>query len=571
MAPDPNRENPTADSPPARPEQRSLRMRRALLLSLLLAAAAAILTYWFGGPPRYRAACLFRVHLKRDFLVFPPDSSEDESARFVALQIELIRSPLVLSPVAQDAAVGRHLVTLGVNEPLEWLSRSVQAGLVGESELLEIACESPNAEAAKDIVEAVADSYMLAYQEDTDQYRRNVIKLLEEEKNRAAQQVDRRREDVRMQSELTTGVNPFVVGGADQAQAEIDNYRRSEKQLKKALLYLGIALDSARSGLHRMALRHGLKDEEFTPTPEQIENYVAHDYAAVELTRQIRKEFQTLKRPDADDAPTAGRLEGTLWDDVAHLKRQLSAARQVAEQNAGEDLQFDHWRELLMEQSTTPDEEPLDQDPTTTPPDRQTTIAAELETIEANGDEQERPAALEQPEQAIAKPEPKEELIQLLQRERETARHRQSLGRMEAFDAAVALVWQLRDNYDACQRALTDVKSSLRDLEELHGRRVVTLDLEFAERELEREMGVHQRIADRFLALRTEERAPSRISRRNGDAIVTKQDDAGALSRRMAIASLTAFCVPLAVLLGGRMLGGRQTPRRQNPFGSDVA
>ena len=173
MTPDPNRENPTADSPPAHPEQRSLRRRRTLLLSLLLAAAAAVFTYWFGGPPHYRAACLIRVHLKRDFLVFPAESSEDESRRFVAAQIELIRSPLVLSPVAQDEAVARHLVMLGVKEPVEWLSRSVQAGLVGESEWLEIACESSNAQAAKDIVEAVADSYVLAYRADTDQHRRD--------------------------------------------------------------------------------------------------------------------------------------------------------------------------------------------------------------------------------------------------------------------------------------------------------------------------------------------------------------------------------------------------------------
>src|SRR5262245_60015956 len=74
----------------------------ALPLGLLLAAAAMVIVY-YTFTPRYTAQAWVMIRTRPLFIL--RDFSPDDPQKFVQNQIQLIRSPMVLDPVASDPSV----------------------------------------------------------------------------------------------------------------------------------------------------------------------------------------------------------------------------------------------------------------------------------------------------------------------------------------------------------------------------------------------------------------------------------------------------------------------------------
>ncbi|MCA9235147.1 MAG: polysaccharide biosynthesis tyrosine autokinase [Planctomycetales bacterium] len=512
---------------------------------LLAVAAAAVLFLTFEH--RYRASCWFKINSQRDFLVF---QTQDASERFVDTQIELVRSPLVLSPIVREPQIARHMAQLGVTDPLDWLSRNVRARLVGESEFLEISFESTSRQAAKDIVEAVADSYVLAYKQETDEHRQDVVKLLEEEKNRAAQQVDRRREDVRLQSELALGTNPFALKAGPTPEAARAARRTARiGSIEQSLMQMNFELGSARSAFSDFIDRYA-QSAIGEISNESVDAAASKDPWLAKLDQRLTE--LRSKRESAEKSERT-KLDRTIQS----LEDELKSARARARENAAEDLKIAAWRASIESQSVELDQslidERLDLDAGVRSAEARVEALqdriAEMDAMfkgKGSGENYRRlTAALADAQEEAA--EVREGLASLMRREQSRSQRLLRNAVLERFDERVASLHRMRAFREQYYAALSELDTDLLDAE--NQRRMLTLDLEFAKRELEREEDVHQRIADRLLALRTEERAPSRVSRKTEEALIVNTMTRASLIRKTGMASAAAFLLPFGLAL----------------------
>jgi hypothetical protein len=76
----------------------------AVSLGLILAIIAGGLVYVLFEP-QYETSAWLRTESRVPYVAFPP---REDSRRFVATQVELIRSPLVLGPVVSDPEITPH-------------------------------------------------------------------------------------------------------------------------------------------------------------------------------------------------------------------------------------------------------------------------------------------------------------------------------------------------------------------------------------------------------------------------------------------------------------------------------
>src|SRR5215207_7376157 len=94
----------------------------ALPLGVLLASMAAVVVY-YTSKPTYTAVAWLVIKSKPAFLV--RDVSADVPQKFVQNQIELIKSPMVQTPVAGDPDVGRTPELIKHLDPVQYLRNNI--------------------------------------------------------------------------------------------------------------------------------------------------------------------------------------------------------------------------------------------------------------------------------------------------------------------------------------------------------------------------------------------------------------------------------------------------------------
>ena len=83
-----------------------------------------------------------------------------KSSKFVATQIEMLRSPLVLSATLADPKISQmHEIRTRLN-PVKWLSeRGLEIELVGQSTLVEIAFNGQDPDASANLINTIVAQY----------------------------------------------------------------------------------------------------------------------------------------------------------------------------------------------------------------------------------------------------------------------------------------------------------------------------------------------------------------------------------------------------------------------------
>ncbi len=175
-------------------------------LSLLLLAIASV-GLWWQFEPKYRAVALLQIQDAPTHLAYP---QQDDSRRYVQNQIELIRSALVIGPALSNADVAAIPEIMEQPEPVSWLAKRIRVAAIGSSELFEVSYDSPDAQGATRLVNAVVESYLqLRNEQDTSRNQR-MLELLDEEKQIRSQEVARLRENVRELSNQISGRDAFT-------------------------------------------------------------------------------------------------------------------------------------------------------------------------------------------------------------------------------------------------------------------------------------------------------------------------------------------------------------------------
>jgi polysaccharide biosynthesis transport protein len=176
-------------------------------VGLLLAVAAGVAAY-VTFTPKYQARVLVWIAQNETFLVQPDAYSE---RNFVQNQLGFIRSSLVLGPAVSRPEVAT-LPELAESqlEPIDTLRNLVSVDRAWGTENYYIACTSPNPTSAKDIANAVADSYLELLSAYEAGRTKRLIELLDEEREVSEREVERLRDNFRQMAIEQTGQDPYA-------------------------------------------------------------------------------------------------------------------------------------------------------------------------------------------------------------------------------------------------------------------------------------------------------------------------------------------------------------------------
>lgn len=254
---------------------------------LLLAGLVAALVFYFYVP-KYQAKALILIEDQAPYIAFEERTANGRTAveRYLQTQVELLRSNIVLGPVLGRAEVASLPELSRERDRLEYLKERLTIEQVGKSELYEVSYVSPSAEAAADVANAVVAEYLdIQTNEDTLRSQR-VIEILEEERRKRSDDVDRLRLEVTKLAKDVTGRDPFG---------------------HNALIEVDTALNPVSS------LRHSLTE--------------------VDVDREVLKaEIQALRESPSlmtDHVDTAARLDLEI-DSMADVRERLIVIDQIA-------------------------------------------------------------------------------------------------------------------------------------------------------------------------------------------------------------------------------------------------
>lgn len=422
---------------------------------LAVVAGAAV---WTIFKPTYQAAAWLQIENRRPYVAFP--TWEGESKQFAETQVELIRSPLVLSRVLSQPEIARlPEVRAAADGALEWLTKKVTVKAVGKSELFQVAFAGKNPEHAAAIANAVIDRYLELHSETSARHTDKIIRLLREEKERRANELEQMQDRVRR---LAEGLSGQV------ARPGVNNVVTLQNPLTAIQEELG-SVEVEREFLEAELEAHRLA--------------AADDKAAAEVpTSAIEKAIEA--RPEIQQ----------IRADLAEAQAKLAAYHRTSSRGAADPGIRRLQREIEAGESSLK------------------TTRQEL--------------------RSVVQTELREQLLHARQ---------ENIERAESSLKSQRLLERLLKERLAKQRE---------QLKSTGGR---SLEFDFARSELERAEVVFQRIAERIVALGTEQRAPPQVTLLERAA--PPAEPSAMPYSKLALACLGGFCLPfgLAVVAERRL------------------
>lgn len=154
--------------------------------AILLAAAAGSLVY-YQFEPTYSASRWMEIREKADNLI---TTRTDESQRFVANQIELIRSPYLLRPLMTQPEIRSTPELAKERDPYAALIKRLWIKHQGQSDLYVVEFTSKSPQKAALIVNSVVDAYLALYKANESERRTQREQALAEFKKQLAMKLD---------------------------------------------------------------------------------------------------------------------------------------------------------------------------------------------------------------------------------------------------------------------------------------------------------------------------------------------------------------------------------------------
>jgi len=216
--------------------------RRASVALLLLAAATAAALIVNRFQPQFMASAWLKIESAQPYVAFPERA---DSRVFVANQIELIRSPLVLDPVISLPEIARIPEIQKSKAPVTWLADQIQVRSVGGSDLFTISFTCSDGHDAARVVNAVYNAYSAQRGDEEVKRTQRVLDLLKEEQGRRQLELTRLQENVRELAKQAiikdplhgrTAVNEMVQNPLAALQQQ-----RSEREVEAEVLKAKIA------------------------------------------------------------------------------------------------------------------------------------------------------------------------------------------------------------------------------------------------------------------------------------------------------------------------------------------
>jgi len=128
----------------------------AIALGLVGAVAAAIAA-WVSATTTFTSTALIRISATDHSLLFKVDDSHSSFDIYKGTQIQLLTSDYVLTAALRN--LPNYPILRQQEDPLRWLSRSLQTDTAENSEIVHVALTASDANEAKDILQHVINAY----------------------------------------------------------------------------------------------------------------------------------------------------------------------------------------------------------------------------------------------------------------------------------------------------------------------------------------------------------------------------------------------------------------------------
>ena len=296
----------------------------ALPVALVAAAlAAGIVAY--VSKPKYTASAWLIIREKPEYLLNP--AVMEDPRKFVQNQMELMRSPPVIDPVANKPEVFAT-PELAKGDPAERLRRLLKVRSQGQSDFFVIEFTSQTPQKAALIVNEVSRAYLMLQDRDLSKRMEATITRLEKQRADQQQLIERLRDQVQEKTKTLTGVDPFATKAAGSQMAIQDSLSPLQMQIVDA------EIDHALTAAQVEAEEELLKKESFEVAASEIEQRVMSLPEITNLRRKIL-EAQTMMQEheriarDLSKNASYQRLVKQKSDDEQRVQSRVTELRGV--------------------------------------------------------------------------------------------------------------------------------------------------------------------------------------------------------------------------------------------------
>ena len=257
----------------------------ALPVALLLAVSAAV-TVWYLSDPQYTAAAWLIIREKPEYLLNPQVA--EDPRKFVQNQMELMRSPPVIDPVANKPEVFAT-PELAAGDPAERLRRQLKISAQGQSDFFVIEFTSREPKKAALIVNKVADEYLKLQDRQLSQRMEATITRLERQRADQQELIERLRGEVQEKTKTLTGVDPYSLKAQEGHLRIHDPISPLQSQIVEA------EIDYALTAAQVEAEEEMLKKQVFEVPQSEVDGRIQERAEVISLRRRIAEAQALLK------------------------------------------------------------------------------------------------------------------------------------------------------------------------------------------------------------------------------------------------------------------------------------
>lgn len=292
--------------------------------STVCAVAAGGVIYLLQKP-QYTADAWLLIKDKPDIILREVEAG---SQKFIQNQLEIIRSPRLLGPLAANPKIAATPELRYEQDIARALARRLKTTPRGDSDIYVVSFTSSSPEHAELIVREVVNGYLAFNRKlDTEQHNQ-ILRLLQDQREARYEEMTELREKVRALSMQLTGVDPFTKGSASQEQSKANN---SIVALQTDIVRYEVAQDILAAHIRAEEEKQSVAEDELPIEDKQrIEKQIE--------THQTYEDFQTridqLRRKQAGFRRTSQQLEKNpgYQQLLAELKEEEDAQRTWAQE-----------------------------------------------------------------------------------------------------------------------------------------------------------------------------------------------------------------------------------------------
>lgn len=292
-------------------------------VALICALAAASFVY-FLHKPTYTADAWLLIKEKPDVILREIDQGPQ---RFIQNQLEIIRSPRLLGPLASNPEI---VATPELREELDIvrvLAKRIKIAPKGDSDIYVVSFTSRSPEKAELIVREVVSAYLAFNRQIDSEHQTQILQLLHDQREARFQEMNQLRDKVRSLSMELTGVDPFRATRSAEEQSKAHS---SMAALQADIVRYEVAQDILAA--HIKAEQERLADED-SLTPEERER-ITRQIEGHPTFLSIQNRIDQLHRKLAQFERTGKNLDQnpSVRQTQAELEAEKSAQDELAAQ-----------------------------------------------------------------------------------------------------------------------------------------------------------------------------------------------------------------------------------------------